>query len=47
MKQDMIEQKMNHPENPAEISDFYSTIEANQYFGLHPGDVIFFDQPVS
>ena len=35
------------PWNPAEISDFYSVIEANQYFGLHPGDVIFFDQPVS
>ena len=35
------------PWNPAEISmDFYSAIEANQYFGLHPGDVIFFDQPV-
>jgi len=47
LKQGMIEPKNESPWNPAEISDFYSTIEANQYFGLHPGDVIFFDQPVS
>lgn len=46
LKQDMIEPKNESPWNPAEISDFYSAIEANQYFGLHPGDVIFFDQPV-
>eukprot|EP00435_Cladocopium_sp_Y103_P022648 s1455_g5.t1 len=25
----------------------FEHFEANQYFGLHPGDVIFFDQPVS